>query len=132
MRRSHLNCAAVRLGDLGCNVEAKTQALLAWSYLATREWVEQPLHGFRWDWITRVANRKLELASVFAVTVTGSPFAPWVNALPSRLEKSCPIRTGSAINRLGQCKFGLDDGFRMGALQFVNHLLKRRLKRLSG
>jgi hypothetical protein len=40
VRRSYLNRAAVRLGDLGRNVEAETEALLARSYLSTDERVE--------------------------------------------------------------------------------------------
>jgi hypothetical protein len=58
-RRSDLNCAAVRLGNLRGNVQTETEALLAWVARLLEEGLEKPLHGLRRDGLADVGDRLL-------------------------------------------------------------------------
>ena len=100
-RGGHINCAAVRFGDLGRDVKAEAQSLLGRPH--NRSIVAGGIAT------PALQTASLNSSTVFAVTVTGSPSTPYVNALPNRLQKSCPIRTASARTVLGQREVGLDD-----------------------
>jgi hypothetical protein len=98
------------LGYFGRNVEAETETLLAASHLPAEEGLEnRPSAAAGIGLPLLVTDISSTPSCVKARSATGLSAAPCVNALPSKLDVSCPRRTGSHSPRASRRRLPHED-----------------------
>src|SRR5687768_5502453 len=107
----------MRLGDLARDVEAETKALIARPDLAAREGVEKTIHRFRRNSVAGVAYRELELIGGFRGDRHGLAWGSIGQRVSQEVREKLANAPRINLERLRQVEFGLDDRFRVSALQ---------------
>jgi hypothetical protein len=123
--RSRRKDAAMRLRNLGSDMEAKSEAVLAGANLASEKRVKEPLHRFGRDRFAGVGDPDLQYpVARESADLDGRPRVAMGQGVGQEIGNKLSNPPRVKVDRVGDIEFARDRSARLTRFQFLDHLPK--------